>query len=238
MATNFGMMEHINTETGEPYDYSSLFQQYDQLGQEALRGTYTSAIGKAEGKSRNTLADAYRMSREAPQGFGGIGSSLQEAFNRSFRTRREAGDLAMQQYQGGTFDLQSDFTGEFEDLLAQISGYGVGFDSSLIDEEWEMPLCSEGEVWNTATSTCVDAMNPDLVNCPDGTTAPTLSQCSGAPGGFVGDDTTIIDDDTIVDDDTGGEEEGWGEDPCDGFICPPQTLNAGECVSSINMCMT
>jgi hypothetical protein len=137
MAANFGMQEHLDDE-GNPYDYSSLFQQYDPLGQEALGDTYSSAIGKAEGKSRNTLEEAFRLARSGKQGFGGIGSSLQEAFNRSFNTRREAGDLAMQQYQSGAFDLQSDFTGEFEDLLAQISGYGVGFDSSLIDEDWTM----------------------------------------------------------------------------------------------------
>ena len=145
MAANFGMEEHLDDD-GNPYDYSSLFQQYDPLAQEALGDTYSSALGKAEGKTRNTLEEAFRLARSGNQGFGRIGSSLKEAFNRSFNTRREAGDLASQQYQTGVFDLQSDFTSEFEDLVAQISGYGAPFDSSLIDEDWTMDGAGEGNI--------------------------------------------------------------------------------------------
>ena len=50
-------------ESLNPLDYSMLFQQYDDTAQASLRDTYTSAMGKSEGKARNTLADAYRMSR-------------------------------------------------------------------------------------------------------------------------------------------------------------------------------
>ena len=171
MQANFGMGVHENTETGEPYDYSSLFTQYDPLAQNQLGETYSSAIGKAEGKSRNTLEEAFRLARGG--NFGGVGSSLKEAFNRSFDTRDQAGDLAMQQYQTGTFDLQSDFTNEFEDLVAQISGYGVPFDSSTIDEDWTMDG-GEGEgegsgegSWGNVDMDAFCQENPTHHNCAD-----------------------------------------------------------------------
>ena len=158
MQSNFGMVtpfqqDELGEDTTDLLDYSMLFQQYDPTAQTSLRDTYASAMGKSEGKARNTLEEAYRMSRGAPQTFGGVGSSLKEAFNRAFTTRDQAQDLAQQQFYGGTFDLQSDFTGAFEDQLANLSATGVEFDPSTVDQSG----------WNTM--------------CPDGTYAATEAEC-------------------------------------------------------------
>jgi len=125
MRLNFGMITERDDE-GNLLDYSQQFQQYDDTAQHALKDTYTSALGKGETKARNTLEEAFRLSRGAPQGFGG-GSPLQEAFDRSFTARKEGRDLAQQQYHGGVFDLQSDFGGAFEDQMANLSAIGVQF---------------------------------------------------------------------------------------------------------------
>jgi len=185
MQANFGMVTGM-TEDDTPLDYSMLFSQYDDLAQGDLRDTYTSAVGKAERKARNTLEEAFRLSRSGKQGFGGIGSSLREAFNRAFKTRDEAGSLAQAQLESGTFDLQSDYTSEFEDLLAQLSAQGVEFTGET-DPDWQ-GNCLEGQTWDAATASCVDpiiTIEPDPDPNPDPDPDPTGGG-SGGSGGSSG----------------------------------------------------
>ena len=163
MQANFGMVTGM-TEDDTPLDYSMLFSQYDDLAQGDLRDTYTSAVGKAERKAGDTLSEAFRLSRSGKQGFGGIGSSLREAFNRAFKTRNEAGSLAQAQLESGTFDLQSDYTSEFEDLLAQLSAQGVEFTGET-DPNWE-GSCEGDQIWDAATASCVDP-TPPTTTCDD-----------------------------------------------------------------------
>lgn len=194
MQANFGMISGQG-ESGEDLDYSMLFQQYDPQAQDRLGTTYKTAIGKAEGKSRNTLEEAFRMARSGKSGFGGLGSSLKEAFNRAFKTRSESGDVARQQYESGTFDLQSDYVSNFEDLLAQLSGQGVEFQTDLIDSEWAENQCPEGQTWNSTTASCVDpAVTTDLIEGgSEGETGGDIGTGETGSGGIGGTGTNIVD---------------------------------------------
>ena len=136
MLENFGMqpqeiLDEDGNPTGEFQDFSVLFQGYDPTAESALRDTFLTAKNKAKTKSRNTLAEAFEMARGTKQGFGSLGSSLNQALGRVFSERDAANEAAQQQYYGGAFDLQEDFISQFEDQLSNLSAQGVEFINPL-----------------------------------------------------------------------------------------------------------